>query len=339
MSFGKNYDVVSSLPNAQELKEIAQLNLESVNTNRREICDILSGRDSRFLYIVGPCSAWPSKAVLTFSEELKVIQSRIQDSGKIVMRCYLQKPRTTVGWKGPLFGDPGNKEANLGKGVRESYKMMVDIINSTGLPLADEALYQTSTAFQDLISYLAIGARTTESQPHRELASSIDFAVGMKNPTSGKISRGVESVIAAQAKHDTIIRNGGGKLQHIRTYGNPNAHLILRGGDTGPNFEEEYIVQARRLLEKANVSNPAIVVDCNHDNSDKNHNRQLEIARRVMEINKDSRNGGIVKGIMLEGFNLPGNQKPGEDMEMRGLSVTDPCSGIDEIRKLLFELN
>lgn len=318
-------------------------NAERVAQDRAEIEAILTGKDARKLVIVGPCSAWPSPAVVDYAKKLKTLEARVKDRLKLVMRLYIQKPRTSKGWLGPVNQPNPFEEPDIEAGTRYARKLMLEVIE-LGLPLADEAVFtQNSKGFLELISWLAIGARSTEDQDHRIFASAVECPVGLKNPTSGDIDMGVNSVLAAQAQH-TAIFDG----KQVRTEGNPFAHLVLRGGLTQPNYHLEDLFKAKEALEKNHIQNPSVLIDASHDNCKlsgvKNPVQQIHVVREVLstlalypELNP------LVKGFMLESFLMSGNQKledlTAQNINMNGLSVTDPCIGWDETEALLLEIH
>lgn len=319
---------------------------EQVNKHTAEIKDILSGIDNRKLMVVGPCSAWPNKAVIEYANKLAQLQDQVEDKVKLVMRTYIQKPRTTIGWTGPLNQPDPTKEPNLEAGIRYCRRMMLDVLE-TGLPIADEALFLwNGDYFNDLLSWVAIGARSAEDAEHRHYASSLDIPVGMKNGTDGGIEKGVNSVLAAQHPHHIL-----SGTTHVLTCGNPYAHLVLRGG--GPqktNYDEVSLGLAIQHLEKKGIINPAIVVDLSHDNAynsesgKKDPNMQPVALKRVLKTMREDK--GIertIKGFMCESFILEGNQSVGTNTSMgeinlSGHSITDPCLGYKATQEMLLDM-
>ena len=258
------------------------------------------------------------------------------------MRVYIQKPRTTKGWTGPVNQPHPLEAPDIEAGARYCRKMMVDVIEM-GLPIADEALFtHNARGFLEMLSWVAIGARSTEDQEHRIFASAIDCPVGMKNPTSGMVEIGVNSIVAAQYPHTAVFDGHQGE-----TSGNPYAHLILRGGASGPNYHIEHILEAKRAMEKHQVTNPSIIIDASHDNcriaGEKTLERQIQVVHEVMSNLRDFPElKHIVKGFMIESFLKPGNQKLDPNnpdaVDLGGLSITDPCLGWEQTEKLLMEL-
>jgi 3-deoxy-7-phosphoheptulonate synthase len=316
--------------------------MKNAKQHCEEIKAILSGEDKRMLLIIGPCSAWPEEAVLEYAQKLKELAARVEDQLKIVMRVYVQKPRTTTGWAGPGTQPDPFAQPNLGQG-REYAKNLMQKVSEMGLALADEALYlQNADDFLQMLSWVAVGARSTENQEHRIFASRIDCPVGMKNPTSGSVEIGVNSVIAAQHSHTALVDG-----QQIQTSGNPFAHLVLRGGINGPNYYTHNLLKARKLLFENEIKNPAIIIDASHDNCRVNGGKypelQIDVIRAVMqnmEIHPELRT--LVKGFMLESFIKTGKQcmkkLTAETVDRGGLSVTDPCLGWEQTQTLVLDL-
>ncbi|NTW30979.1 MAG: 3-deoxy-7-phosphoheptulonate synthase, partial [Candidatus Moranbacteria bacterium] len=300
-----------------------------VERDREEIQDILDGKDSRLILVVGPCSAWPEAAVLEYAKRLKGLSGAVSDRLKIVMRVYTQKPRTVDGWNGLLIQPDPFSPPDMDEGLRRAAALMERIV-LMGLPIADEALFLSpSHVLSRWLSWTAIGARSSEDQEHRAYASGIGIPVGLKHPTSGSISVGTNGVVAARLPQCSPLFS-----PDSFTEGNPFAHLVLRGGESGPNYDAEDIAFATRALRERGVSNPAVIVDASHDNARidgaKNPSRQIAVTREVLASlpsNREAREG--FRGFMLESFLKPGNQdirKTGTDgIDTDGLSITDPC--------------
>lgn len=339
-----NIKIIKKLPSVAEVAKKLPLGdkaRRAVLKDREEVKNILSGKDTRFLIIVGPCSAWPKEAVLEYAKKLKVLEVKFKDHLKIVMRVYIQKPRTTTGWTGPVNQlDPLGKP-DIEKGTHYSRDMMIKVVEM-GLPIADEALFtHNAKNFLELLSYVAIGARSTEDQEHRVFASALGCGVGLKNPTFGSIDIGVNSIVAAQYPHVAALDG-----YEIQTNGNPYAHLILRGGSQGPNYSGEHIGVAIKEMEKHKIKNPAIILDASHANSVvdgvKNHTNQVSVIHKSMKAFKEHPELlKVVKGFMIESFIKEGNQKvdPKEPkkLDMGGLSITDACLSWEQTEKLLTE--
>lgn len=306
---------------------------QQIAHSRQCIEAILSGKDKRLLVIVGPCSIHDPDAALDYAKRLVPLQEKYQDTLCIVMRTYFEKPRTVVGWKG-LITDPNlDGSYALEEGLSKARKLLVEI-NELGLPTATEFLDMiTGQYISDLISWGAIGARTTESQIHREMASALSCPVGFKNATNGNVKIATDAVRAAQASHYFYSPDKNGRMTVYRTQGNPHGHIILRGGETGPNFDEESIKQACQKLIEVDLS-PRLIVDFSHANCQKQHKKQLEVAA---DICKQIENGSrSIAGIMAESFIEEGNQGMSDLTQLHyGQSITDPCLGWEDTAQLL----
>ena len=331
------------LPEPEILKQEMPMSEEAAAAKKRrdqEIREIFEGNDDRFILIIGPCSADNEDSVVEYAHKLKEISEEVKDRILIIPRVYTNKPRTTGdGYKGmPHQPDP-NGEPDLLEGIKAIRKMHIRVLEETGLSTADEMLYPENRSFlDDVLSYEAVGARSVENQQHRLVASGIDIPVGMKNPTSGDFSVMMNSVTAAQHPHRFIYRG-----YDVRTDGNPLAHVILRGGvdkygKTIPNYHYEDLKMVYDLYKKAGLKNPAVIVDCNHSNSDKKFKEQIRIAMDVMhnrKYNPEIRE--LVKGLMIESYLKEGRQDICENYE-KGLSITDPCLGWEDTEKLIFDI-
>lgn len=337
-----NLTKIKKIPTSEEIIQqfpLSETGLEQIAKDRQEIKDILAGRDDRMIFVIGPCSAWPREAVLEYAERLKTCNEKIKDKIKLVLRVYIQKPRTTKGWTGPVNQPDPLGLPDIEEGVKYSRSLMVRAIEM-GLPIADEALFtHNAKGFLELLSWVAVGARSTEDQEHRIFASAIECAVGMKNPTSGSIEIGVNSIIAAQYPHVAVFHG-----YQVETGGNPYAHLVLRGGDKGPNYDEKSIEEAAHLMEKHQIKNPALIIDASHDNCKINGEKSLEqqehIIYSVIETRKKNPQARkVVKGFMVESFLKSGSQKVDpnkpENLDRGGLSITDPCLGWDQTEIML----
>ncbi|MEK7169953.1 MAG: 3-deoxy-7-phosphoheptulonate synthase [Patescibacteria group bacterium] len=340
-----NITILRRLPPVEKIIKAFPLSKKAekqVEKDRQEVKDILEGKDARFIVVVGPCSAWPKEAVIEYAKKLKPLSDKLKKSLKIVMRVYIQKPRTTTGWTGPVNQPDPFKPSHIGEGAKYCREMMVNVVEM-GLPIADEAVFtHNAKGFIELLSWVAIGARSTEDQEHRVFASSLDCAVGMKNPTSGSIEIGVNSVVAAQYPH-TAVFDG----YEVQTSGNAHAHLILRGGSQGANYGERYVREAKERMEKLNIKNPAVILDVSHDNCKvngvKNHCNQVTVVEEAIAIlQKNQELREVVRGFMLESFLKEGSQKVDAKFPKRldrgGLSITDPCLGFEQTVGVLEEL-
>ncbi|KAG9202721.1 3-deoxy-7-phosphoheptulonate synthase [Epicoccum nigrum] len=297
----------------------------TVVRGRKEAVQIITQKDDRLLVMVGPCSLHDPELALEYCQRLKALADKLQDDICIIMRAYLEKPRTTVGWKG-LINDPDIDESfQINKGLRISRKLFVDL-TSSGMPIASEMLDTISPQFlADLISLGAIGARTTESQLHRELASGLSFPIGFKNGTDGGLTVAVDAIGSAAAKHHFLGVTKQGLAAITRTSGNEHCFVILRGGSKGTNFDSASIKAARESLRKKGLPE-VMMVDCSHGNSNKDHRNQPKVAADVAD---QIRNGetGIV-GVMIESNINEGNQKvppEGPSGLKKGVSITDAC--------------
>jgi 3-deoxy-7-phosphoheptulonate synthase len=307
---------------------------QTVSTARRTLGAILSGRDPRLLVVVGPCSIHDTTAALEYAHRLKALADELAEQLFIVMRVYFEKPRTTVGWKG-LINDPRMDDSfRIDEGLHVARRLLVDL-NDLGLPCGTEALDPITPQYLgDLIAWSAIGARTTESQTHRELASGLSSPVGFKNGTDGNLEVALNAMLSAAQPHAFLGINGDGQVAVTQTRGNAFGHLILRGG-TVPNYDSVAVSEAEAALvaQKLPVN---IVVDCSHANSRKNHALQTLVLKDVVHQIADGNRS--IKGVMLESNLFEGNQKLGRAQDLRyGVSITDACLGWDTTATCLRE--
>ena len=324
-------EFIAETPLTAEMKRIKQERDE-------EIRAVISGQSEKMLVIVGPCSAHESAPTLEYISRLGKLNEKVKEKLVIVPRVYTNKPRTKgVGYKGMFLQPDPAGAADIIRGVRSIRALHLAAIDASGLTAADEMLYPENTAYvEDMLSYHAVGARSVEDQLHRQVASGIDAPVGMKNPMSGNTLALINSIFAAQSPQVFKYRN-----YQVRSGGNPFAHAILRGGVDGagvdvPNFHYETVMKVAELYHGSQLENPAIVIDCNHSNSAKQHRQQIRVAAEVMQNRKfDPDFKKIVKGFMIESFLVEGNQK--ED-EVFGKSITDPCLGWEDTERLLLTL-
>lgn len=306
----------------------------------REIREIFEGKSDKFLVIVGPCSADNEDSVCEYVSKLATINEKVSDRLMIIPRIYTNKPRTTgEGYKGMLHQPDPEAKPDVLAGILAIRHMHIRSIKETGLTSADEMLYPDNWHYlSDLLSYVAIGARSVENQEHRLMVSGLDIPVGMKNPTSGDFSVMLNSVVAAQHGHDFISRGW-----EVSTEGNPLTHTILRGavnkhGNTIPNYHYEDLQLLLEMYGERDLANPAVIIDANHSNSGKKYEQQIRIVKEVLHsrlVSKDIRQ--LVKGVMIESYIEPGNQKIGPN-HVYGKSITDPCLGWDETEKLLYTI-
>ncbi|TDQ59002.1 3-deoxy-D-arabinoheptulosonate-7-phosphate synthase [Mesocricetibacter intestinalis] len=307
-----------------------------IETHRREIADIVHKRDKRLLVVIGPCSVHDPVAALDYAKRLKVLSEELKEQLYLVMRVYFEKPRTTVGWKG-LINDPNiDGSFEVERGLHIGRKLLLDLAE-LGLPLATEALDpMTPQYLADLFSWSAIGARTTESQTHRELASGLSMAVGFKNGTDGSLATAINAMKAASKAHSFIGINQQGQVNLLHTEGNPDGHVILRGGKA-PNYQAEFVAQCEQEMKKAGLE-CSIMIDCSHGNSNKDYRRQpivaLDAVAQIVGGNKS------ITGLMLESNIHAGNQSAEQAVsEMKyGVSITDACIDWETTEGLLRDI-
>jgi 3-deoxy-7-phosphoheptulonate synthase len=333
---------IQELPTPEDLKKQFPISEEirAIKEKRdQEIEDIFTGKDHRFLLIIGPCSADREDAVLEYMERLAKVQEKVKDKIFMIPRVYTNKPRTKgIGYKGMLHQPDPLKGEDMLAGIIAIRKLHTDVVNRTGFTCAEEMLYPENHAYlSDLLSYVAVGARSVEDQQHRITASGIGIPAGMKNPTGGDLSVMMNSIMAAQAKQTFIYRGW-----EVKTTGNPLAHAILRGyvdkfGHSHPNYHYEDLISLIGEYHQRDLENPAVIVDCNHSNSGKRFLEQIRIAKDVLHSchhSDDIRN--LVKGLMIESYLVDGSQKPGGDVY--GQSITDACLGWEKSEQLIYEI-
>lgn len=330
-------EVAELLPPIAHLYElpISEAATVLVEQTRSQIAELVHGRDNRLLVIIGPCSIHDPKAAIEYAQKLLPLKQKYQQELLIVMRVYFEKPRTTVGWKG-LINDPhidGTFDINFG--LRQARKLLLEL-NNMGMPASTEFLDMiTPQYYADLISWGAIGARTTESQVHRELSSGLSCPVGFKNGTDGNLKIAIDAIGAASHPHHFLSVTKAGHSAIVHTAGNPDCHVILRGGKE-PNYSSEHIKAAAEQLTKAGVT-PKLMVDFSHANSRKDYTRQMEVAQDIAAQIRNGENN--IMGVMVESHLVEGRQdKP----EVYGQSITDACIGwgtTEELLALLAEAN
>ena len=305
-----------------------------------EIKDIISGRDERLLLIIGPCSADNEDSVCDYCNRLAKVSEKVKSKIFIVPRIYTNKPRTRgEGYKGMLHSpDPHKKVTDIQAGILAIRRMYVRVMHESGLSAADEMLYPENTVYcDDLLSYTAVGARSTENQQHRLVASGSDTCVGFKNPMNGSLSVLINSIYAAQIPNEFKYLN-----KQVRTTGNPYAHAILRGsvdasGRNVPNYHYEDVMQLAEFYAEQGLKNPAVVIDTNHSNSGKRPLEQIRIAKEIVGNKVDYKEfGSIVKGLMIESYIEDGNQPP--DGNVYGKSITDACLGWEKTERLIYDI-
>ncbi len=314
--------------------------LEAIKVKRdEEIKSVFEGKDDRFVLIIGPCSADNDDSVIDYISRLRVVQEKVSDKILIIPRIYTNKPRTTGdGYKGMLHQPDPHKGEDMLKGVVAIRNLHIRAMKETGFTCADEMLYPENHRYlNDLLAYVAVGARSVENQQHRLTASGFDIPVGMKNPTAGDISVMMNSITAAQHSHTFIYRGW-----EVESQGNPLAHAILRGyvnkhGQSMPNYHYEDLIHLAEVYEKSNLKNPAVIIDTNHANSGKKWMEQPRIAKEVLHSCRHSDDvKKIVKGLMIESYIEDGAQKPEENVY--GKSITDPCLGWEKTERLILDL-
>ena len=331
------------LPNPHELKEEypLPLKLRVMKEERdREIRQVFEGTSDKFLVIVGPCSADREDAVLEYVSRLSKLQDQVKDRLVLIPRVYTNKPRTTgAGYKGMLHQPSPDKAPDLLGGIIAIRRLHLRVMEESGLTAADEMLYPENRSYlDDVLSYEAVGARSVENQQHRLTASGMDIPVGMKNPTSGDLSVMLNSIQAAQSGHTFLYRGWD-----VTTTGNPLAHAILRGGvdkygTCVPNYHYEDLMRLWELYQKRDLQFPAAVVDANHSNSDKKFKEQPRIVSEVLHSRRHSEDlKRLVKGVMIESYLEEGSQ-PIEGERVYGKSITDPCLGWEDTRRLILEM-
>ena len=338
-----NMQFFRKLPIPKEIKE--QFPMSEELTALREKCiaeqkKIFSGESDKMLLIIGPCSADNEDSVLDYISRLRKVQDKVQDKIMIVPRIYTNKPRTTGdGYKGMLHQPDPNADPDLLKGLIAIRRLHMRAMSETGFGCADEMLYPENHRYlSDILTYVAVGARSVEDQQHRLTASGLDIPVGMKNPTGGDISVMMNSITAAQHSHMFLYRGW-----EVKSQGNPYAHAILRGyvnkhGQSLPNYHYEDLISLHDVYAASGLKNPAVIIDTNHSNSGKKYLEQIRIAKEVLyscRYSSDVRS--IVKGFMIESYLEDGCQKIGAD-EVYGKSITDPCLGWEKTERLIYDM-
>lgn len=339
-----SFEFIGKLPTPAEVKEMYPVT-ERVRKIKEEkdamIRKVFTGESDKFLVIIGPCSADNEEAVCDYIGRLAKVQDKVGDRLILIPRIYTNKPRTTgEGYKGMLHQPDPEKKPDLLAGLIAIRKLHIRAIEESGLTAADEMLYPENWRyFSDILSYVAIGARSVEDQQHRLTVSGMDVPAGMKNPTSGDLTVMMNSVIAAQGGHTFIYRGW-----EVKTTGNELAHTILRGavnkhGNTIPNYHYEDLNLLLKMYDERDLKYPAAIVDANHSNSGKQYAEQIRIVKEVLHSrNLNPRIRELVKGVMIESYIEPGCQKIGQGNHVYGKSITDPCLGWDESEELIYTI-
>ena len=328
---------IDRLKTPAELASLCPIPEESdrnIREYRKNVNAIIKGEDERLLAVIGPCSIHDPKAAVEYAHKLKELSDKVSDVFFIVMRTYFEKPRTSLGWKGLIIDPDMDESCNIEKGLMIARNLLIEI-NGIGLPVGCEVLDPIVPQYTDeLMSWSSIGARTTESQTHRSIASGLSVAVGFKNSTSGDMTAAVNAMKSASRPASFIGVERNGQLAVFRSAGNDCCHLILRGGDNGPNYYEDDVEEAKSMMESLSLQ-PRIVIDCSHQNSRKDWRRQKRVLRSVVDQVRWGERS--IRGFMLESNLFEGSQKIGEDIsELEyGVSVTDGCIGWDETEKIV----
>ena len=332
-----NTSVSLRLPSPVQLKQQLPLSAAlaaQVQHQRQAIKRILDGHDSRLLVVVGPCSLHDPRSALEYAERLAALSQRVDDQLLLVMRAYVEKPRTTVGWKGLAYDPQLDGSDDMHGGLHLSRELMLDMLR-LGLPVATELLQPMAAGyFDDLLSWAAIGARTTESQIHREMVSGLGLPVGFKNGTDGGVGIACDAIRSAAHPHRHFGLDAQGHPAIVETLGNADTHLVLRGGHKGPNFDAASVEQARQGLAKAGIA-ARIMVDCSHANSGKDPLRQPAVLRDV--IGQRVAGDRSLVGVMIESHLFDGCQALGKGALKYGVSITDGCLGWDSSEAMLLE--
>ena len=330
------------LPTPKEVKEMYPLNekLKSIKEkNDEEIQKVFQGLSDKFILIIGPCSADNEESVLDYVNRLKKVYEKVKEKIIIIPRVYTNKPRTTgLGYKGMLHQPDPNQEPDMLKGIVAIRRLHMRVLEETGFSTADEMLYSENHRYlSDLLSYVAVGARSVENQEHRLTASGLNIPVGMKNPTSGDTSIMLNAIKASQNGHTFIYRGW-----EVESHGNPLSHAVLRGyidkeGNVYSNYQYDTLIKIIKEYDNSNYQNPSIIIDTNHYNSNKEYIKQIDIAKYVLELrNKDEKIKKIVKGLMIESYIEDGCQPI--DGGIYGKSITDPCLGWEKTERLILDL-
>lgn len=312
---------------------LPESSLRLVHSSREVLANILSGKDKRKFVILGPCSIHDGRSAREYAEKLKQLAMEVEDTMYLIMRVYFEKPRTTVGWKGYINDPFLDNSFRMNEGLMLARELLIDI-TSMGVPVGTEALEPISPQYtSELISYTAIGARTTESQTHRELSSGLSSPVGFKNNTDGNIEVAINAIKSAQKPHHFLGIDHNGRTAIVSTKGNAFSHIILRGGKNGPNYDEHSVRATVDNLRKANLMEK-IVIDCSHDNSLKDFRNQPKVFDNC--INQILSGNNNIVGLMVESHLFEGQQSLSCDLSY-GVSITDACISFDDARKLILK--
>ena len=320
-------DVVAELPASDAA-------LETVTAARHALRRALSGADSRLVVICGPCSIHDPDSAIDYARRLAALSRRVRDRCIVIMRAYFEKPRTTIGWKGLIYDPARDDSHDMNRGLREARRLLL-AINDLGVPCATEFLDPIVPQYTaDLVAWAAIGARTTESQTHRQMASGLSMPVGFKNATDGTVQSALDAMLAATHAQSFLGIDPSGKTSIVRTTGNPDVHLILRGGASGPNYDAANVGAVIGALATHPETARPVMIDCSHGNSNKDYHRQSTVFRDVLHAIANGQRG--ILGLMLESHLVEGRQQMSTDLTY-GQSITDGCIGWDETETLLSE--
>ena len=338
-SVTRNVNAQSTVPLITPIELVTDLpapsNVEStVAAGQNHVRQVLNGADSRFMVIVGPCSIHDGEAALEYAERLYRCSRELTDRLLVIMRVYFEKPRTTTGWKGLIYDPHLDNSFDIESGLRQARRLLLSLAEM-GIHSGTEFLDPIVPHYlADLVSWATIGARTTESQTHRQMASGLSMPVGFKNRTDGNVQVAIDAAVSARSPHGFLGLDAEGRTAIIRTAGNPDGHLVLRGAKNGPNFNQETVKQAQKQLREAGVR-PQLLVDCSHGNSNKEHRNQSRTLKDV--VDQRMKGNKHIAGCMLESNLNPGSQRlEGGSYQLKyGVSITDACIGWDETEELL----
>jgi 3-deoxy-7-phosphoheptulonate synthase len=331
-----NIDKVLPLFSPAELKKelpLSETQAASVIADRKEVEDILTGKSDKIMVIAGPCSIHNQVEAIEYAGRLKILADQVKDKIFLIMRVYFEKPRTTVGWKGMIYDPDINGSYNIKSGIRFARQLLLKIVE-LGLPVGTEMLDPIIPQYiADTVTWSAIGARTTESQTHRQMASGLSMPVGFKNATDGTVQAALDAINAASAHHSFIGITETGQTGVFRTTGNNFGHIVLRGGDRGPNFAAEHIAFTKVAMQRQGLEQN-IIIDCSHANSNKKF--ELQAVAFHSALSQIHAGDKTIKGMMLESNLNEGNQKISDDLQC-GISITDACIGWEETETLIRE--
>jgi 3-deoxy-7-phosphoheptulonate synthase len=325
------FEAIESPKEVMSKVPITQKATDTVFKGRQDLQNIFDGKDPRKVVIVGPCSIHNMDQALEYADKLNELRLKVEDKMHIIMRAYFEKPRTTVGWKGFIYDPYLDNSYTLAKGVELARELLIKI-NDMGLPTATEVLGPiTIQYYSDLICWAAIGARTAESQTHRELASGLSMPVGFKNGTLGNVDIALNAIITANNKHQFLGMDEQGKVSIVKTTGNQYCHIVLRGGKNGPNYESEHVKNLEKTCSEADMK-AQFLIDCSHANSNKDYRNQAKVWESAWQQIQEG--SSSIYGLMMESNLCEGNQKLSKDLK-HGVSITDSCIGWETTEELI----